>query len=77
MWPSTLVTLCNKFGQNSCLLVVSLPLEALHISAFSNLAATQQLGAIYHTVKSLPRYVVNIDIIIIILLLKNPRRCDM
>ena len=40
MWPSALVTLCNKFGQNSCMLVVSLPLEALHISAFSNLAAT-------------------------------------
>ena len=39
MWPSALVTLCNKFGQNSCMLVVSLPLEALHISAFSNLAA--------------------------------------
>ena len=40
MWPSTLATLCNKFGQNSCMLVVSLPLEALHISAFSNLATT-------------------------------------
>ena len=40
MWPSTLVTLCNKFGQNSCMLVVSLQLEALYISAFSNLAAT-------------------------------------
>ena len=40
MWPSTLVTLCNKFGQNSCMLVVSLPLEALRISTFSNLAAT-------------------------------------
>ena len=40
MWPSTLFTLCNKFGQNSCMLVVSLPLEAMHISAFSNLAAT-------------------------------------
>ena len=35
MWPSALATLCNKFGQNSCMLVVSLPLEALHRSAFS------------------------------------------
>ena len=40
MWPSTLVTLYNKFGHNSYMVVVSLPLEALHISAFSNLAAT-------------------------------------
>ena len=39
MWPSALVTLCNKFAQNSCMLVVSLPLETLHISSFSNLAA--------------------------------------
>ena len=39
MCPSILVTLCNKFGQNSCMLVGSLPLEALHIPAFSNLAA--------------------------------------
>ena len=39
MWPSAFVTLCNKFGQNSCMLVVSLPLEALHISAFANVAA--------------------------------------
>ena len=27
MWLSTLVTLYNKFGQNSCMLVVSPPLE--------------------------------------------------
>ena len=39
MLPSALVSLCSKFGQNSCMLVVSLPLEALHTSAFSNLAA--------------------------------------
>ena len=39
MWPSALVTLCGKFGQNSCMLVVSLPLEASHRSACSNLAA--------------------------------------
>ena len=32
--------LWNKFGQNSCILVVSHPLEALRRSAFSNLAAT-------------------------------------
>ena len=40
LWPSALATLCNKFGQNSCILVVSQPLEALHRSAFSNVAAT-------------------------------------
>ena len=40
MWPSILVTLCNKFGQNSCMLVVSLPPKSLDISAFSNLATT-------------------------------------
>ena len=40
LWPSALATLCNKFGQNSCILVVSHPLEALCRSAFSNLAAT-------------------------------------
>ena len=34
MWPSTLVPLCIKFGQNSCMLVVSLPLEALHYQHF-------------------------------------------
>ena len=28
MWPSTLVTLCNKFGHNSSMLVVSQPLES-------------------------------------------------
>ena len=39
MWPSALVTLCNKFGNNSCILVVSQPLEALCRPAFSNLAA--------------------------------------
>ena len=38
--PSALATLCNKFGQNSCILVVSHLLEALRRSAFSNLAAT-------------------------------------
>ena len=36
MWPSALVILCNKFGQNSCMLVVSQPLEALRRSAFPN-----------------------------------------
>ena len=40
MWPSALVTLCNKCGQNSCMLVVSQPLEALRRSAFSDVAAT-------------------------------------
>ena len=40
LWPSALATLCNKFGQNSYILVVSHPLEALRRSAFSNLAAT-------------------------------------
>ena len=40
LWPSALATLCNKFGQNSCILVVSHPLEALRRSACSNLAAT-------------------------------------
>ena len=40
LWPSALATLCNQFGKNSCILVVSHPLEALHRSAFSNLAAT-------------------------------------
>ena len=40
LWPSALATLCNKFGQNSCILVVSQSLEALCSSAFSNLAAT-------------------------------------
>ena len=34
MWHSALVTLCNTFGKNSCILVVSQPLEALRISAF-------------------------------------------
>ena len=38
LWTSALATLCNKFGQNSCMLVVSLPLETLCRSAFSNLA---------------------------------------
>ena len=38
LWPSALATLSNKFGQNSCILVVSQPLETLHRSAFSNLA---------------------------------------
>ena len=38
LWPSALATLCNKFGQNSCILVVSHPLEALRRLAFSNLA---------------------------------------
>ena len=38
MWHSALVILC--FGQNSCMLVVSQPLEALLRSAFSNVAAT-------------------------------------
>ena len=28
-WPSALATLCNTFGQSSCILVVSQPLEAL------------------------------------------------
>ena len=32
MWPSALVISCNKFGQNSCMLVVSQPLEALRRS---------------------------------------------
>ena len=32
MWPSALVILCSKFGQNSCILVVSQPLESLRIS---------------------------------------------
>ena len=36
MWLNALVTLCNKFGQNSCMLVVSQLLEALRRSAFSN-----------------------------------------
>ena len=40
MWPSEQVILCNKFGQNSCMFVVSQPLEALRRSAFSNVAAT-------------------------------------
>ena len=40
MWPSALVILCSKFGQNSCILVVSQPLEALRRSTFSNVAAT-------------------------------------
>ena len=40
MWPSALVILCKKFGQNSCILVVSQPLEASRRSAFSNVAAT-------------------------------------
>ena len=41
LWPSTLATLfTHKFGQNSCILVVSHPFEALRRSAFSNLAAT-------------------------------------
>ena len=40
IWPSALVILCNKFGQNSCKLFVSQPLEALCSSAFSNVAAT-------------------------------------
>ena len=40
LWSSALATVCNKFGQNSCILVVSHPLEALRRSAFSNLAAT-------------------------------------
>ena len=39
MWPIALVSLCSKFGQNNCILVVSLPLEALHRSAFSSLPA--------------------------------------
>ena len=34
MWPSALVILCNKFGQNSCMLVVSQPLEASRRSEF-------------------------------------------
>ena len=34
MWPSALVILCIKFGQNSCMLVVSQPLEALRRSVF-------------------------------------------
>ena len=38
MWPSALVTLCNKLGQNSCMLVVSQPLHGS--TAFKNLAAT-------------------------------------
>ena len=37
MWPSALVTSCNTFGKNSCILVVSQPLGALCRSAFSNL----------------------------------------
>ena len=40
LWSNALATLCNKFGHNSCILVVSHPLEALRRSAFSNLAAT-------------------------------------
>ena len=40
MRPITLVILCNKFGQKSCMLVVSQPLEALRRLAFSNVAAT-------------------------------------
>ena len=39
MWSSALVSLCSKFGQNICMLVVSPPLEALHRSAFLSLAA--------------------------------------
>ena len=39
MWPNALVILCRKFGQNSCILVVSQPLETLRISTFSNVAA--------------------------------------
>ena len=40
IWPSASVILCNKFGQNSCMLVVPQPLEALRRSVFSNVAAT-------------------------------------
>ena len=40
LWPSALATWCNTFGQNSCILVVSQPLEALRRSACLNLAAT-------------------------------------
>ena len=40
MWPNALVMSCNKFGQNSCMLVVLQPLEALRRSAFSDVAAT-------------------------------------
>ena len=39
MWPNALVILCSQFGQNSCILVVSQPLEALRISTLSNVAA--------------------------------------
>ena len=39
MWPNALVILCSKFGQNSRILAVSQPLEALRISTFSNVAA--------------------------------------
>ena len=39
-WPCALATLCEKCGQNSCILVVSQPLKALRRSAFLNLAAT-------------------------------------
>ena len=38
-WPRAWVILCNKFGQNICMFVVSQPLEALRRSAFSNVAA--------------------------------------
>ena len=34
LWTSALATLCNTFGQNSCILVVSHPLEALRRSTF-------------------------------------------
>ena len=40
MWPSALVIACNKFGHNSCMLVVLQPMEALRRSAFSDEAAT-------------------------------------
>ena len=41
MWPSALVISYSKFGQNSCILVVSQPLEAMRRSTFSNVAATR------------------------------------
>ena len=41
LWLSALAKLYNKFGHNSCILVVSQPLEALRRSTFSNLAATR------------------------------------
>ena len=40
IWPRVLLTLCNKFGQNSCMLVASQPFEVLRRSAFSNVAPT-------------------------------------